>query len=167
MPIPNSILKFLEKNGVRYDTIDHRTVYTAYDKAATLKVRPNIIGKTLVLKVDNDLTLVMISGNKNLDKNKLKKAINTWRKKTGQKLVKKIDFVSERLIKNKFKGVKLGTLPPFGNLWGMPTFIDKSLFAHKKIFINSGDYELSLKINSSILKKLIPDLIVGQLSKPK
>jgi Ala-tRNA(Pro) deacylase len=167
MAVPNSVLRFLQKSNVKYNEIDHRIVYTAADKAATLKVKPNIIGKTLVLKVDNNFTLVLIPGNRNLDKNKFKKAANEWRKKIGQKSAKKIDFVSERLIKNKFKGVKLGALPPFGNLWGIPTFIDKSLFLNKQIFINSGNYQSSLKINPNILKKLIPDLIVGQLSRSK
>ena len=161
------LLQFLTENKARYEIVPHRTVYTAYDKAATLKVKPSIIGKTLVLKVDKLISVVLITGNKNLDKNKFKKSVNDWQKKKEERPVKNIDFISEKLMKNKFKGVKIGAIPPFGNLWKLPTFIDKGLMKNPKIIINSGDYNFSIKITGAVLKKLIPDLVIGNFSKPR
>lgn len=161
------ITKFLDKNRVKYELMEHKTVYTAYDKAATLKVKPSLIGKTLIIKTDNDLATVLISGNKNLDKNKFKKMVNDLRKRQNLKLIKKIDFISEKLMKNKFRGVKIGAVPPFGNLWKMPTFLDKSLINQPKIIINTGDYNHSVKIKSTFFKKLIPGMVVGNFSKIK
>jgi len=172
MPIPKKIIKypsvakggdermfidFLEKNKVKYEPIKHRTVYTAFDKAATLKVPQKMVGKTLVIKLDKNPAVILISANKNLDKNKFKKIAKT----------KKVDFVSERIIKNKLKGVKVGAIPPFGNLWRLPTFIDKSLINQPKIIVNGGDYNWSIKISPANLKKLIPDLIIGSFSKSR
>ena len=167
MAVPKKVINFLEKAKVQYSLIEHKTVYTAFDKAKTLKAKQNIIGKTLVLKADKELIMVLIPANKNLDKNKLKKVINTWKKKTDQKLIKKIDFTTERLIKNRIKGVKLGSTPPFGNLFKMPFFVNKSLFNLFKIIVNSGDYNSSIEIKASLLKKLTPDLIVGSFAKPR
>jgi len=167
MPISKKLLKFLTENKARYEIIPHRTVYTAYDKAATLKLKPNIIGKTLVLKMDKLISVVLIPGNKNLDKNKFKKIANDWQKKKEEKPVKKVDFISEKIMKNKFKGVKIGAIPPFGNLWKLPTFIDKGLLKNPKILINGGDYNFSIKITGAVLKKLIPDLVIGNFSKAK
>ncbi len=128
--IPQKITTFLEKNKIKYEPVKHRTVYTAYDKAATLKVKPSVIGKTLVLKADKDLVIALLPGNKNLDKNKFKKLAKA----------KKVDFISETVMKNKFKGIKLGAIPPFGELWKLPTFIERGLTETTKIFVNSGDY---------------------------
>lgn len=161
------IFKFLTENKARYEIVHHRTVYTAYDKAATLKLKPNIIGKTLVLKMDKLISMVLIPGNKNLDKNKFKRIANDWQKKKEEKPVKKVDFMSERIMKNKFKGVKIGAIPPFGNLWGFPTFIDKGLLKNPKVIVNGGDYNFSIKITGAVLKKLIPDLVIGNFSKPR
>lgn len=157
MPIPQKLIKFLKKNKVKYTPVKHRTVYTAFDKAATFKVRPNIIGKTLILKIDKSLVVVLIPANKNLDKNKFKKVAK----------VKNLNFVSERIIKNKLKGVKVGAIPPFGNLWRLPTFIDESLINQPKIIVNGGDHNWSIKISPAALKKIIPDLIIGTFSKAK
>lgn len=167
MPIPKRIINFLEKVKAKYQPIKHRTVYTATDKAATLKVTSKLIGKTLVLKTDRDLAMALIPGNKNLDKNKFKKTVNDWRKKKGQRPLKNIDFISEKLMKNKFKGVKVGALPPFGNLFNLPTFLDKTLLKEPKIIISAGDYNWSIKIAPAHLKKLIPDLVIGSFSKAR
>jgi Ala-tRNA(Pro) deacylase len=179
MPISKKLTKILEKNKTKYELIEHRTVYTAYDKAATLKVPKKIIGKTLIMKVDpiekpprrriNSLrgesasyraskgyVLVLIPANKNLDKVKLRKAARA----------KSVDFAKEAWAKKNLKGVKVGAVPPFGILWKLPTFIDRSLMNQPKIIINGGDYNWSIKINPTVLKK-IPDLIIGGLTKPR
>jgi len=155
--IPQKVTKFLETTKTRYEPIEHRTVYTAFDKAATLKVPVKIVGKTLVLTIDKNLAVVLIPASKNLDKNKFKKTAKA----------KKIDFASEKLIKNRIKGAKVGAIPPFGNLWKLPTFIDKSLTILPKIIINSGDYNWSIKITPAALKKIIPDLTIGSFSQSR
>jgi len=157
MAIPKKIIQFFDKAKVKYDVIRHRTVYTAYDKAQTLKVSQRIIGKTLVLRVDNRVALVLIPANKNLDKGKFKKIAK----------VKQMDFVNEVWMKKNLKGTKIGAIPPFGNLWRLPTFIEKSLLKEPRIIVNGGDYNWSIKINPTSLKKLIPDLTVGYFAKIK
>jgi len=157
MAIPKKIINFLEKAKIKYEPIKHRTVYTAFDKAATLKVPQKIIGKTLVIKLDNLPALALIPANKNLDMQSLKKITKT----------KKIDFIKEAWMKKKLKGVKIGAVPPFGNLWGLPMFIDRSLINSPKIIINSGDYNFSIKLKGNLLKKLISDLVIGSFAKAK
>ena len=179
MPVSRKLIKFLEERKAKYTLVEHRTVYTAYDKAQTLKVPEKIIGKTLVVKMDRDSAIVLIGANKILDKTKFKKVVNTWRKKIEQKPVKKIGFATEIWMKKNLKGVKVGAIPPFGNLWGLLTFIDKSLFKRgplaggrrvgrsPKIIVSAGDYNFSIEISPNLFKKLIPDLVIGNFGKIK
>ncbi|HUW71791.1 MAG TPA: YbaK/EbsC family protein [Candidatus Humimicrobiaceae bacterium] len=155
MQIPKKISNFLEKVKTKYEVVGHRTVYTAFDKAATLKVSEKMIGKTLVTRIDKRVALVMIPANKNLDILKLGKTAKT----------KKISFIKEAWIKKNLKGVKIGAIPPFGNLWRVPTFVDKSLINLPKIILNSGDYNFSIKLKGAALRKMIPDLIIGNFTK--
>lgn len=169
MPIPQKIVKFLEAAKIKYEPINHRTVYTAYDKARTLRVPEKIVGKTLVVRLDRNVGLVLIPANRNLDKGKLKKVVKPPHHNkfgSGGK-AKKIDFVSERVIKNKLKGVKVGAVPPFGTIWKLPTFIDRGLMKSPKIIINAGDYNWSVKISGASLKKLVPDLVAGTFGKAR
>ena len=157
MPVPQKIIKFLDKNKVKYEIIKHRTVYTAFDKAATLRVTPKIVGKTLVVKLDKNPALVLIPANKNLNKQKLKKIAK----------IKSIDFIKEAWMKKNLKGIKIGAVPPFGNLWGLRTFLDRGLTQNPEIIINSGDYNFSIKISPAVLKKITPDLIIGNFTQPR
>jgi len=157
MPIPKKIINFLKKNKIKYEPIEHRIVYTAFDKAATLKVPQKIVGKTLVVKLDKNPAIVLIPANKNLDKEKIKKIAKA----------KKIDFLKEAWMKKNLKGVKLGAIPPFGSLWRLKTFIDRSLINQPKIIINGGSYNWSIKITPANSKKLIPDLVIGSFGKSK
>ena len=150
-------IKFLDKNKAKYEVLKHRTVYTAFDKSATLKVKPQIIGKTLAMRLDKNPALVLIPANRNLDKQKLKKLTKA----------KSIDFIKEAWMKKNLKGIKMGAVPPFGSLWKMPTFIDRGLIQNPKIIVNSGDYNFSLKISPTVLKKTIPDLIIGNFSQTR
>lgn len=170
MAIPKKIVKFLEQSKVQYETIQHHTVYTAFDKAATLKVPQNIIAKTLVVTLDKKPVLVVIPANKNLDIQKFKKIAKVSLSsgaKANKRQINKINFATEAWMKKNLKGVKTGAVPPFGNLWGLPTFIDKTLLRNSKIIVNAGDYEWSIKINPVNFKKLIPGLTIGNFSKTK
>lgn len=157
MAIPKKILKFLEKSKVKFEILEHKTVYTAFDKAQTLKVPEKIVGKTLVIKKDRDLVLGLIPADCSLDLKRIKQVTKG----------KKIELASEKLIKNKLKGAKVGAIPPFGFLWKIPTFIDKRLMKEKEIILNGGAYNFSIKINPKNLENLIPDLVVGSFSKKK
>lgn len=190
MAIAKKLEKFLKENKIKAEPIEHRIVYTAYDKAQTLRVSPKIVGKTLVVKLNGDFALVLIPANKNLDKKKFLKTANKWRYSHGRIGIPRgrakrgrglryshADFVKEAWIKKNLKGVKVGAVPPFGNLWKMPTFIDRSLINQPlapkapprrvAIIINGGDWNWSIKINPGILKKTIPDLIIGNISKAR
>jgi len=164
MAVPKKVINFLENSKVKYNLISHRTVYTAFDKSATLKVPEKKVGKTVVVKINNnDLCLVLIGSDKILDISKLKKVL----KKIFKNSLKKISFASEKLIGKKLKGVKVGAIPPFGDLWKIKTIVDSSFLKQKTVILNSGDYNFSFEIKTKDLKKLIPDLIKGNFTKKR
>ena len=144
MTISAKLNKFLSQNKVKFEEIKHRQVFTGLDKAATLRVKPSLIAKTLIMKSGKDLAMAILAANRNLNKKKFAKASK----------LKNPDFVSETLIKNRIKGFKVGAIPPFGQLFKMPTFIDRGLLKEKMVFISAGNYETSLKLSSKVLEKL-------------
>ncbi len=167
MAVSKKLVKYLDSSKVKYEIIEHRIVYTAHDKAATLRVPEKIIGKTLAVKFARDYGLVLIPADKNLDKAKLKKLVNASRKKEKQKAVENVDFAKENWIKKNLKGMKAGAAPPLGILWKLPTFAEKSFLNNPKIIINGGDYKFSISVSGANFKKLLPDLTIGSFSEAK
>jgi len=164
---PPKIINFLEKNKIKYDLLDHKIVFTAHDKASTLRLPEKIITKVLLMRIDRERMFALLAANKRLCKTKFKKAINSKRKKEGLKAIKKIDFVKESWMKKNMKGIDLGALPPFGNLWKTETIADKSLMRQKEIIIPIGKYNFSVKVKTADLKEKVPHFFVGDFSKVK
>jgi Ala-tRNA(Pro) deacylase len=148
---------FLRQSDVKFELVDHKKVYTAYDKAATLKIKPSAVGKVLVMKVENEPVIVIVGADKNLDIEKIKKILKA----------KKIDFVPEIAIKEKFKGIDAGAIPPFGVVWKVKVLADKGLLAQPKIVLSAGKYERSVRLTPAAFKKISPDLVIGFFSKAK
>ena len=155
--VPKKVEDFLKKNAAKFELINHKTVFTAFDKAQTLKIKPAIIAKVLVLKAGNEIAMALIPGDKNLDFDKLQKAAK----------LKKLDFVKEAVIKNKFKSVDPGAIPPLCELWGMRVFADRTLMGQTKIILAAGSYEWSIKMTPAAFRKITPGLVIGNFAKAK
>lgn len=189
MAIPKKLLKFLDDNKVKYEVLEHRKVYTAFDRTETQKEDPKTVVKTLVMKLDSNYCLALIPSNKNLDKAKLKKIVNAemkkreaqpdagssngWKKavhpggllgKTQR--VKKVDFAKEPWMKKNVMG-KVGATPPFGTIMKLPVFVDGALFKNKDLIVNSGEYTESIKLKTKAFEKLEPELVKGSFSQKK
>jgi len=166
--LSKTLTNFLDKNKIKYELLEHRTVFTALDKAATLKAKPAQVGKTVIVSFDaKGFAIGLIPANKNLDKQKVLTAFNKCRQKIKDKPFKKIDFVSEKWMKANIKGAKLGATPPLGMLYKLPFFIDNSLAKQSKIIVNGGEYELSLKLSPASLIKLDANTVKGSFSMAK
>lgn len=140
--LPKKVLNFLKKEKITPKILTHKTVYTAFDKAKTLKISPSIVVKTIVVKLEKTIGLFLLPADKKLDFKKVKK------------ISKKFSLLKETEIKKKFKGVKIGAIPPFGKLWGLPIFADTFLKNKKKIIVSGGNWNISLEISPKLLEKL-------------
>ena len=152
--VAKPILNFLEKNGVKHEILEHRLVFTAQDKAATLKIDEKQVVKSVVIKTDaRNYGLVSIPSNKNLDLKKLKELINKKRKKSGEKAAGKIEFAKEAWFKKNLKNSEPGAVFPFGVFYKLLHFLDAALAKQKFLIINSGSNWQSVKITPAQLAK--------------
>ena len=92
MSISAKLAKFLSQNKIKYEEIKHRQVFTGLDKAATLRVKPSLIAKTVVLKSGKDIAMGILAANRNVNKKKFGKVSK----------LKNPDFISEKLMKTKY-----------------------------------------------------------------
>src|SRR3989338_8510958 len=136
--LPAKIKNFLLKNKIKHDILKHKTVFTAYDLANTLKKKLNEVAKTLVIRVDKGHVLVVLPASRQVDFKALKKILKA----------KKIDIDRENVMVKLFK-VKAGALYAIhGRLNKIPVYVDKSLTKAKKIVAQAGSFEESLHLTA-------------------
>jgi len=155
MSVSKKILNYLDKNKVKYELIEHKTVFTAYDLAQTLKLELSAIAKTLLVKLDSHLALAVLPASTRLDLKKLKALAK----------VKKAEIPKENIMKTKLK-IKPGAITPFGKIYKLPVYLDDSLKRPKVILVGSGSFEESLKLTPANLIKLEQPTI-GKISGKK
>lgn len=167
--MPKKLISFLNSVGAKYTVAEHRTVYTAFDAAATQKTDIKMVGKVLGVKLDTTPAMIILPGDKNLDTNALKKEVNKLVEKNMKsdepnpllptKKIKKINFLSEAQIIKLFDLVKKGKnvkapAMPFGSLYKMATFIDKPLLKQKKISLPAGSFTESIELTPTTYMKI-------------
>ncbi|MCK4553371.1 YbaK/EbsC family protein [Candidatus Parcubacteria bacterium] len=139
--LPAKLVKYLDKAGVKHEILEHKTVYTALDAAATMKKKLNEIAKSLLVKADKDYYLVLLPADYNLDFKKLGKCIGV---QTGKK-VKVVKIPGEKIMESVLK-IKAGALSAFGKLHKLPVYADKGLVKTKKAIFSSGSFNYSVEM---------------------
>lgn len=136
MAIPKNVKKYLDTKGINYEELAHKTVFTAYDAAQTLKKQLKEIAKTILVEADKTHVLVVLPADKKIDMEKLKKALGA----------KKISIPSEKVMIKVLK-IQPGTLSSFGRLHNLEVVVDKAMVGVKKAVISTGSFTDSVLMN--------------------
>ena len=178
--ISKKLEKFLDEKGLKHEIFEHKTTYTAFDTAATTakaKIKPSEIVKALVVKADKEYLLALVPANKALDLARLKKVLNKQLMQEKKKIekedpkmakrmkaYKKIELAKESWMKKNIPG-KVGAVPPFSELTKLKIFVDGSLLRQKKMYLGTGEYELSIETTPAQYQKLEVGLVKGAFAK--
>ena len=109
---------------------------TALDAANSLNCEVGAIVKSLLIKVENEFLLCLVSGDKRCSLNKLKKISEK----------KNVRMASADEVKSQ-TGYTIGGVSPVGHINNISIFIDNSLSRFKDIFAAAGHPNVIFKIN--------------------
>ena len=106
------------------------------DAANSLNCEVGAIIKSLLIKIENDFLLCLVSGDKRCSLNKLKKISEK----------KNVRMASADEVKSQ-TGYTIGGVSPVGHINKIQIFIDNSLSRFKDIFAAAGHPNAIFKIN--------------------
>ena len=127
MPTPR-LTELLDREGIKYVTIHHSRAYTAQEVAAAAHVSGKEMAKTVVTKIDGKPALVVLPAGEKVNFDQLRS--NT--------AAHDVELATEQEFATLFPGCELGAMPPFGNLYGLETYVTKSLADDEEIAFNAG-----------------------------
>src|SRR5712692_3298480 len=149
MPV-RKLKEFLDSQNIKYVAISHSKAYTAQGIAALTHISGKELAKTVIVKLDDALAMVVLPASGQVDLSLLKAA-------TGAKTVA---LAGETEFKDQFPGCETGAMPPFGNLYGMPVFADESLRKDKEIAFNAGSHHELTRLAYEDFERLVKPKIV-------
>jgi len=144
----SEIQKLLKESGISYKKIEHKPVYTS-EQAATVRGSKLERGaKALVVKADGKFYMLVLSSAKKLDSKKAKAIL----KAKGFRFANKEELM-------KLTSCKPGAVPPFGNLFNLEVYLDKSLLNQEIIDFNAGRNDVSVEMRLKDYIKIVKPTI--------
>jgi Ala-tRNA(Pro) deacylase len=130
--------------NVRYVHETHRTAYTAQELAQEEHVPGKLIAKTIVVKADDGFAMAVMPATARADFGKLKSALG----------VKEIRLATELEFTGLFPDCDVGAMPPFGNLYGIPVYVDEALAEDEEIIFNAGTHQDTIRMRYADFARL-------------
>ena len=152
MPMLQKLLTFLDDNQAKYTHHSHATAYTAREVAAVEHVPAHKIAKAVVFFSENGFGMAVLPGDSMLDVHGLQTLLR----------VSRLRLATESELNDLFPDCELGAMAPFGNLCGLPVFVDSSLADEETIAFNAGTHRDVLHMRFEDYQRLVqPSIVVA------
>ena len=142
--------EYLDGNGIKYISIIHSPAYTAQEIAASAHVRGRALAKTVMVKINGQMAMVVLPASVKVNFSLLKDV-------TGAATV---DLASEQEFKDLFPECEPGAMPPFGNLYGIEVFVAEPLTRDEEIVFNAGSHTELIKLAYKDFENLVRPKVV-------
>ena len=143
----------LAMEKMEFEVLEHKPVYTSKEAAEVRGTQLKQGTKALILRTDEGFMQAVVSGAKEIDIDKLQKMT----------LFKKLELADAKEIRN-VTGCNIGSVPPFGNFFGLKVYFDKSVVENDIVAFNAGSHTRSIKMKARDLVQIV-NPVVGEFSK--
>lgn len=148
--MPNERLKkFLDEHDVKFVTTSHSQAFTAQEVAAAAHVPGKELAKTVMVKLDGELAMIVLPATRRVDVERVK----------GVTGADEVALASEDEFSKLFPNCELGAMPPFGNLWGLTVFVDEHLREDEQIAFNAGTHTELMRLSYSDFERLVTPVV--------
>ncbi|MDH5688259.1 MAG: YbaK/EbsC family protein [Candidatus Bathyarchaeota archaeon] len=144
-----SIMDLLDRIKIHYTVSEHEPVYTSKQAAKIRGVEQKTGVKALVLRTkEGGFVMGLVAADRRMDLNKLAKIAET----------KSLELASPKEVLET-TGCEVGAVHPFGNLHGLPTYMDVSVLESDLVNFNAGLHTVSIQMKAKDLVKAVGPVI--------
>ena len=125
----------LEQRGAAFQRLEHEAVYTSEEAARVRGTALSSGAKALICKADDEFRLFVIPADRRLANRLIRKDLRS----------RHLRFATPEEVL-ELTGLRPGSIPPFGSLFGLKTYCDQQLAAEPRINFNAGDHCVSFSM---------------------
>jgi Ala-tRNA(Pro) deacylase len=144
MQIPKQLINCLNESGVAYEIFQHPEAVTAQRVAEVEHIKARHQAKVVMVKSNGNHVMAVVPADRRIDLQKVEKI-------TG----KPASLESEVDFKSIFSDCAVGAMPPFGNLYGLPTYVDERLAREDYIVFEAGTHTDAIKLKYTDYQKIV------------
>jgi len=138
--IPKRLLYYLNENNVRYEIL-HQPKDSSIQKSQSRAAR--YYAKVVIVRAGSHHLVVVLPTNFRIDL------------KGFAKVGEPVRLETEEEFKWLFPDCAIEAIPPFGNLYGLPTFVDHALSKNDYIIFAAGTHSDRIKISYPTYERIV------------
>jgi Ala-tRNA(Pro) deacylase len=136
--------QYLRENGAGFEVMKHSQAYTMQEVAAALHVPGKQVAKVVMVKGDGAMAMLVLPAPYRLD----------FAQARGTLDAKKVTLAGEEDFQDLFPDCETGAMPPFGNLYDLPVYVDISMAEEEDIVFRIGTHRETMKLAYTDFERL-------------
>ncbi len=147
---------YLRDNAVPYQVQHHPLAYTAQEVAASEHISGKLLAKVVMALADGKMVMLVLPGPYHVDLAKTAAELGARDARLAQ----------EREFAADFPDCEVGAEPPFGNLYGLPVYVDRSLTQDETIVFRAGTHTDTMSLKYADFERLVKPTVADFARQP-
>lgn len=136
---------YLREHQVPFQIQQHAQSFSAQRIAESEHIPSKMMAKTVIVVADHQLFALVLPASFWVDLDKIQEILRA----------KEIRLAHEAEFANTFPDCEVGTMPPFGNLYGIPVYLDKRLTEEETIVFPVGTSTETMSLKFADFERLV------------
>jgi Ala-tRNA(Pro) deacylase len=145
MSISQKLKEYLDRHTIQYEVLSHEEAYRAPDVAHSLHAPEKDMAKVVMVKVNDRLAMTVLPANWKVDIHRLRDVF----------LTNHVRLATEDEFKDLFPDCEVGAMPPFGNLYDLAVYVDRSLTEDDQIVFHAGTHSEAIRMRYADFANLV------------
>jgi Ala-tRNA(Pro) deacylase len=136
---------YLRRHEVPFQVRHHPIAFTAQEVAASEHVPGRLLAKTVMVVADGQLVMLAVPAPYRVETEKARAALGA----TEVRLAHEDEFSAT------FADCEVGAMPPFGNLYDVPVYVDTALAEDPMFVFRAGTHTHTMSVNYADFERLV------------
>jgi Ala-tRNA(Pro) deacylase len=136
---------YLRENGVPFEFQHHPKAITAQEVAATEHVPGKMLVKVVMVLADREMVMLSLPAPYQVDLEKVGKML----------VAEEVRLAEEEEFEDAFPDCEVGAMPPFGNLYDLPVYVEEALAEDETIFFRAGTHTDTMSVRYADFEQLV------------
>ena len=145
MPCKEKLEEYLRQQQVPFEAQQHSRAFTAQDVAASEHVPGKLVAKVVIVFADGKLAMLVMPAPYRVDFSRAAAALGA----------KHVRLADEAEVGAAFPDCEVGAMPPFGNLYQLPVYVEQRLAEDERIVFPVGTHTETMRLAYADFARLV------------
>jgi Ala-tRNA(Pro) deacylase len=141
----------LRERNINIEIQWHRLGFTAQEKAAALSEKGRYVAKVFIAMADGEPVMFVLPASETVDLECARALLGA----VSLRAARESEFAG------LFPDCEVGAMPPFGNLYGLPVYLEASLAARPYLVFTAGYHRAAMKIPMADYVRVVSPIVAG------